>query len=75
MAATLVNNLCHCGKKLHYRNQTTERMMQKLVDSMGEFVEIQCGTRRWKVQRHYIALHGIKAEELPKLGFEEINAI
>jgi hypothetical protein len=29
--------------------------------------------RRWRVQRHYVALHGITAKDLPNLGFPEIE--
>jgi len=40
---------------------------------MGEYIEVQAGNRRWRVQRHYVALHGLKTEDLPALGFEEIK--
>lgn len=35
-------------------------------------VPIMAGSRTWLVQRHYIALHGLKSSELPKLKFPEI---
>lgn len=64
--------LCHCGQPLHYRNQEIEDMVQLFVDRLGEYI-IVAGSdgRKWKVQRHYIALHGLHEQDLPYLGFEE----
>ncbi len=63
---------CHCGLPLHYKDKATEELVLKLIEELGEFVPIQVGNRKWLVQRHFIALHGIKAQELPNLGFEEV---
>ena len=65
--------LCHCGKPLHYPSVLVERTVKKMIQAVGEYVPITVEGRTWKVQRHYIALHGIKAEELPGLGFQEIT--
>jgi hypothetical protein len=64
---------CHCGKPLHYRNECLRQAVQKLIDAQGPFVRVRVMNRTWLVQRHYIALHGIKAAELPSLGFEEVE--
>ena len=66
-------NTCHCGKPLHYTNKETERIMKMFVAELGEFIPLTVGKRTWEVQRHYIALHGVKARELPDLGFKEIT--
>lgn len=80
MRCIVPEQLCHCGQPLHYTDQANYRRVRKLVDLLGEYVTITIplpgGTRSWKVQRHYIALHGIKATDLVagRLGFEEVTA-
>lgn len=65
--------LCHCGKPLHYQSAASEKLVRQLVADHGPMVRVTVGDRTWLVQRHYIALHGINAWELPDLGFEEIQ--
>ncbi len=64
---------CWCGKPLHYKDKKTEKMVQKLVDQLGEFIPVTVAGKTFRVQRHYIALHGIKAKNLAKLGFKKIK--
>ena len=64
---------CHCGRPLHYTYEHNRLMVEKLVAEQGEFVRVTVAGRTWLVQRHFIALHGVKAEELPTLGFQEIT--
>lgn len=64
--------MCHCGKPLHYSSKMIQRKVEGIVEKQGEFVPVKIGDRTWLVQRHYIALHGLKARELPSLGFEEV---
>ena len=64
--------MCHCGRPLHYTNTTAEASVRKLVDELGTHIEVVVEGRRWRVPRHYIALHGLKASDVDKLGFEEI---
>ena len=66
-------NLCACGKPLHYSDPIIQQMMQELVDQRGEDIHITVRGRTWLVQRHYIALHGVKAQELERLGFPEVT--
>lgn len=67
---------CACGKLLHYNDKYIQRLVEMIVMDMGELISVTVlfkkKYRTFLVQRHYIALHGIKAIELPKLGFEEI---
>ncbi len=65
--------MCHCGRPLHYTDPVIERMVTKLSEETGEYVSVTVGWRTWLVQRHYIAIHGLKAAELPSLGFVEIT--
>jgi len=65
--------MCACGKPLHYRNPELRVLVQNLVDQLGENVKVVCYGRTWLVPRHYISLHGIKTWELEKLGFQEVT--
>jgi len=69
--------LCACGAELHYSSSTVKAAVNKLVASNGEYVNVTCEGKTYKVQRHYIALHGITGSELPelaaRLGFEVIE--
>ncbi len=64
--------MCHCGLPLHYASEVVQSVMETLVRERGEFINISVAGRTWAVQRHYVALHGITAAELPSLGFKEI---
>lgn len=65
---------CHCGKPLHYKDKKNQKMVQDLVDQLGEFIPVTRGGKTFSVQRHWIALHGITPDtNLEKLGFKEIN--
>lgn len=65
--------MCHCGKPLHYTDETAERLTRARVAKLGEFVKIYAGGRWWKVQRHYVSLHGLRAVDMPSLGFEDVT--
>lgn len=67
--------MCHCGQPLHYSDPTIQAQVQALVDQLGEYAVVTSPEGSWKVQRHYIALHGLKAEELPHLGFEPTEPV
>jgi hypothetical protein len=64
--------MCHCGEPLHYLDKVNERTVLELVAEKGEFVDVTTPEGTWRVQRHYIALHGLRAWELPTLGFEQV---
>lgn len=64
---------CHCGQPLHYPDPEMQAAVERLIARDGPFIEVRVGNRRWRVQRHYIALHGLRAWELPDLGFEEVG--
>jgi hypothetical protein len=65
--------LCLCGKPLHYTDLKLKEFVEKQVELMGECTKVTVGGRTWLVPRHYIALHGLKAEDLPYLGLEEVT--
>jgi hypothetical protein len=68
----MTKEICACGRPLHYIDPSVEAQVRRMVANLGEYATVAVGGRKWKVQRHYIALHGLKAQELPTLGFEEI---
>lgn len=63
---------CPCGQPLHYTDRLTFLQVQRLVDELGEYTNVTTPDGTWSVSRHYIALHGLKAEELPTLGFKKV---
>lgn len=64
---------CHCGKPLHYTDPRTQEFIEKMADQYGQYIEVNLSGIKYKVQRHYMALHGIKGSELPSLGFEVMH--
>lgn len=64
--------MCACGQPLHYSDPKTQAMVQEMVDTFGPLIRVSVGGRTWKVPRHYIALHGLRAQDLPDLDFEEV---
>lgn len=62
---------CPCGRPLHYTNPKIQEVVETLVRDLGENIPVTVGEKTYLVSRHYIALHGLKASELPDLGFPE----
>jgi hypothetical protein len=67
------DELCACGRPLHYATAHHRRWVEQLIADLGPAVKVTVAGRSWMVSRHYIALHGLKAVELPTLGFMEIT--
>jgi hypothetical protein len=66
--------LCHCGKPLHYNDPDVREMVEALIAGYGPDILVTVEGRSWLVQRHYIALHGLNAWEIEKLGFPEVKS-
>lgn len=65
--------LCFCGKPLHYTSDETRRIVEMMIQEKGTHVVVVSSKgRNFLVPRHYIALHGLKEEALPFLGFQEV---
>lgn len=61
--------MCSCGQPLHYLNPASQALVEGIVKLLGPTLTIAVpGLGAWKVPRHYIALHGIKALELAVLA-------
>ncbi len=67
-----MNQMCACGRSLHYRDPRTQAVVERLVAELGPDVPVTLGERTWLVQRHYLA-HGLRAVEVPTLGFPEVT--
>jgi hypothetical protein len=67
------DELCACGRPLHYTSPITQHYVEKMIATLGSHVPVTVQGRTWLVQRHYVALHGLKAVDLPNLGFEEVR--
>lgn len=65
---------CACGRKLHYGSKKVQKQVQDLIDKTDEYIRVTAvdGSGTWLVQRHYIALHGLKIRDLPNLGFHKL---
>jgi hypothetical protein len=69
--------MCACGKPLHYTDRDKRAIVEDMIGRLGKETRVTCGTRTWLVPRHFIALHGLIADELPELaakhGFKEVT--
>jgi len=63
---------CACGKPLHYRDPELRRQVQRLVDELGPEIEVVHLGRRYLVQRHYLALHGLAGDRLELLADQKV---
>lgn len=64
---------CACGQPLHYSDERIRGLVEKLIEKQGRYLRVTTHEGSWLVDRHYIALHGLKAWELPGLGFEKVS--
>lgn len=71
-----MSELCHCGKPLHYVSKAVEDAISKIIEAKGSrfvnITQIETG-RTFKVDSHYVALHGVQGNLLHTYGFEEIK--
>ena len=75
MVERMSEERCHCGRPLYYSDPKIRARVERMIELSGgaHYLPITVGGRTWLVQKHYIALHGIRASELPNLGFQEIT--
>lgn len=59
---------CACGRPLHYSSPTRQKVVDDLVRRLGRTIRVVAPSGAYQVDRHYIALHGLKAAELPDLA-------
>lgn len=59
---------CACGLPLHYASLASEAAMRGVITEMGPNVVVTMAEQSFWVPRHYIALHGLAAKDLPQLA-------
>lgn len=64
---------CACGQLLHYTDPGLFRVTDLIVRALGSHIPVNTATGTWRVQRHYIALHGLAASDLPGLSFDRLE--
>lgn len=69
-----MTELCACGHPLHYSVPALRAAVEDLMTRLGPEILVTVAGRTWRVPRHYIALHGLRAWELPRLGLPEVTA-
>jgi hypothetical protein len=61
-------DLCACGLPLHYPNAHTEAYVREQIAQHGPTIDVITSKGVYAVPRHYIALHGLRAWEIPDLA-------
>ncbi len=74
MPVSLRSDQCYCGEPLHYASESSRKRVQEIIDESGRWQKVTIiGVGSFVVDRHYIALHGIKGGELVALGFDRVD--
>lgn len=66
----MTNDRCACGRALHYADPERREKVERLIALVGDdhvrisVLDSPTRTRTFRVQRHYIALHGVSADDL-----------
>jgi hypothetical protein len=63
-----MNERCACGRLFHYSDPITQATVETCVHMLGSTIAVTTPSGTWLVPRHYIALHGFSAYELPSLA-------
>ena len=64
------DELCHCGLPLHYSDPAVRDQVDQLIAATGQrYLRVSTPDGTFLVDKHYVALHGVKGPELPYLGF------
>jgi hypothetical protein len=64
---------CYCGQPLHYSDARLRKIVEEMIKADGPNLRVTVGDRTWEVPKHYVALHGLKAADVPNLGFPEVS--
>lgn len=68
MSVDAAQETCACGQPLHYSQPANQAIVQRLIDMHGPLLIVRTPQGAWWVPRHWIALHGIAAADLPALA-------
>lgn len=65
---------CQCGRPLHYSKESIKSLVNKVIEGSDPFVTVTIlGMGKFRVQRHFIALHGFNAKSAVEYGFEKVT--
>jgi len=76
-----VPDKCACGQPLHYTDSNLQRLVIEIINNLGPDIKVTLmdGSRSWMIPRHFIALHGLKGQEIvevaEKYGFKETTNV
>jgi hypothetical protein len=60
--------MCPCGLPLHYPSPEAHEAVRQIIQTLGPNIPVRTRKGCWSVPRHYIALHGLSAQDLPTLA-------
>jgi len=64
---------CQCGRPLHYSRQAIKHQVDRISAGLDPFVTVKIlGKGEYRVQRHFIALHGLSAAHIDDYGFDKL---
>ena len=67
---------CDCGEKHQYSDRQLARIVEGFEAELGPTIVVTSGGRSYRVPRHYISFHGLKAWKIPGLaelyGWEQV---
>lgn len=61
---------CACGQPLHYATPHAQELVEEQIRELGPTIRVVVANGAWMVPRHYIALHGITADDLSGVAQE-----
>jgi hypothetical protein len=62
---------CQCGHPLHYSKRSSRQLVDRMIDLAEDpFVTVKFSGVSYRVQRHFIALHGFSLRIAQDYGFE-----
>jgi hypothetical protein len=72
----VLDTKCDCGDVHEFRSEVRAEL-EMIILTMGPTIEIALGQHCWEVPRVYIAAHGIRGFQLPRLarayGWQQIR--
>lgn len=67
LMVSFATEMCACGRPLHYSDPACKVVIDDFVRRLGSDQIVEIEGQKYHVQRHYIALHGLKAAEIESL--------
>jgi hypothetical protein len=65
---------CQCGRPLHYSSASKREQVERIVSATDRpFQTIKIGEKAYRVQKHFVALHGFNARMAEDYGFEQVT--